>query len=72
MPKDYMVYEVCPHCENEIGLRWNVEELGFKAFCPICGKRLMLCDECFHRNGECIDDCDYDSETDTCRFNPKE
>ena len=29
----------------------------------------MLCDECQHPNGEFCDSCDYDSETDTCKFN---
>ena len=29
----------------------------------------MLCDECLHRTGELVDDCDYCSETDSCKFN---
>ena len=29
----------------------------------------MLCDACMHRTGECVDDCDYNSTTDTCKFN---
>ena len=37
------------------------------AFCPYCGKRLMLCDECRHSG---CGPCDYDSEADTCRHNP--
>lgn len=61
--------EVCPHCDREVELRWNINDDGFKAFCPHCGKRLMLCDACKHRSGEYHDDCDYCSETDTCRFN---
>lgn len=66
------VVELCPSCGTEIEMRWNVKTDGFKAFCPVCGNRLMLCDECMHRTGECHCDCDYDSETDSCRFNPKE
>ena len=64
------VVEVCPFCGSEIVMRWDVGSLGFKAFCPVCGNRLMLCDECLHRDGEFRDDCDYDSVTDSCRFNP--
>ena len=40
-----MVVEVCPHCENEIEMRWDTSTMGFRAFCPVCGNRLMLCDE---------------------------
>lgn len=66
----YTVVEWCPHCEHEVEMQWDVEQDGFKAYCPYCGKRLMLCDECQHReNGEYSGDCNYDSETDTCRFN---
>lgn len=66
-----LVTEVCPHCESEVTLGWDVEERGYKAFCPVCGGRLMLCDECQHRGpgGEYTGDCDYNAETDSCRFN---
>lgn len=67
MGDEYIVTEWCPSCENEIEMRWSVEEMGYKAFCPVCGNRLMLCDECQH--GENPPPCDYDRETDTCRFN---
>lgn len=65
------VVEPCPHCESEIGMEWDVKTQGYKATCPVCGKRLMLCDACQHRgeDGELLDDCDYDSKTDTCKFN---
>ena len=63
--RTFMVVEVCPHCMSEIEMRWNTDTQGFKAFCPVCGKRLMLCDECLHtRKG----DCDYDSTVDGCKF----
>ena len=65
--RTYIVTEYCPHCENEIEMRWNTDKFGYKAFCPVCGKRLMLCDECRHMDG--ISGCDYDNVTDTCRFN---
>ncbi len=66
MEGEYIVTEVCPNCENEIEMRWSVEEFGYKAFCPVCGNRLMLCDECQH--GEGVLPCDYDADTDSCRF----
>ena len=72
MERTYMVTEICPHCENEINMFWNTDEMGFKAFCPVCGERLMLCDECMHRTGELINDCDYCSKSDSCRFNRKD
>lgn len=67
------VTEFCSNCETEIEMKWDVETRGYKAFCPVCGERLMLCYECQRRgpDGEYTDDCDYDSETDTCKFNKK-
>ena len=72
--RTYIVTEFCPHCENEIEMRWDTDRLGYKAFCPVCGNRLMLCDECRHSgpDGRPIGSCDYDSRTDTCRFNRNE
>lgn len=64
--RTYTVTEFCPHCETEVSMRWNTDTQGFKAFCPSCGQRLMLCDECHQIGGG----CDYDSETDSCKFNP--
>ena len=67
-----MVVEVCPHCESEIEMRWSVMAMGYKAFCPVCGNRLMLCDECQHDgpDGEYTGRCDYCTETDSCKHNP--
>ena len=68
---DDYVCEYCSMCENEIELQWSTKRWGYKAFCPHCGTRLMLCDECQHRtDGSFLDDCDYDFETDSCRYNP--
>ena len=64
--RTYIVTEFCPHCESEIEMRWNTDTDGYQAFCPVCGNRLMLCDECHHTDGN--GGCDYDSATDTCRF----
>lgn len=67
--RTYTVVEVCPHCMSEIEMRWNTDAQGFKAFCPVCGKRLMLCDECLHTQGG---GCDYSHTTDRCKYNQSE
>jgi len=59
-----VVIEVCPHCSNEVEMRWNTKVSGLRAFCPFCGNRLMLCSEC---DGMIVG-CDYDSDSDTCKF----
>ena len=66
--RDGFEVEYCNTCECEIELRWDINRDGFQAFCPVCGSRLMLCDACTHRFGGCLDDCDYDSAADRCRF----
>lgn len=68
------VTEWCPHCESEIELVWDVGDRGYKAFCPVCGKRLMLCNECMHSgsDGEFVGKCDYSSTTDACQHNQVE
>lgn len=64
------VVEVCPNCESEVEMRWEPKQDGYKAFCPYCGGRLMLCDECLHAEGG--GDCDYCTATDTCKHNKGE
>ena len=77
-PTGYEV-EYCNNCEREIELRWDINLDGFQAICPVCGSRLMLCDACQHRKEDvseynpimgCVTqgDCDYCTETDSCRF----
>lgn len=61
------VTEWCPHCETEVTLQWDIAEDGYKAFCPYCGNRLMLCAYCPR-----VEQCDYDEETDSCYYNQKE
>lgn len=58
------VTEMCPHCDNEITLMWNLDN-GLKAYCPVCGNRLMLCSLC-ETHGF---DCDYNTIQDRCKFN---
>lgn len=62
--RTFVVTEPCPHCGHEIEMRWDTDTLGFQAFCPVCGQRLMLCDECRHTDSPML--CDYSSETDRC------
>ena len=70
--RTYIVTEVCPHCQSEIEMRWNTDIDGYKAFCPVCGNRLMLCDECLHSDDDYVGGCDYNTFTDSCKHNPKE
>lgn len=68
--RTYLVTEYCSHCESEVEMRWNTDTDGYKAFCPYCGKRLMLCNECQHdEDGNFKDNCDYCTETDSCKYN---
>lgn len=66
------VTEMCPNCDTEVEMVWDTEKFGYRAFCPHCGKRLMLCDECLHSGGVYDDNCDYCTKTDSCRFNRNE
>lgn len=43
-----IVVEWCSHCEEENELMWDTETQGWEIFCPNCGEKLMLCDECLH------------------------
>lgn len=55
----YKVYEMCPHCEEENELEWNVEIMGYVAECQNCGKKLLLCDECMHADDNEEMHCDW-------------
>ena len=58
----HIVVEVCPHCDAENEMVWDVSEKGYKSFCPSCGKTMMLCDECIHaedRLNENANHCDW-------------
>jgi len=61
------ITEWCSHCENEVTMEWDVEQDGYKAFCPFCGKMLMLCDECSHHSNN-SGNCKFDNEENTCRM----
>jgi len=63
-----VVAEVCANCESEIELRWDVKTMGYKAYCPVCGKTLMLCDACMHsgEDGAYTGYCDWERKTQSC------
>lgn len=65
------VTETCCQCGNKIEMRWDVDKMGYKAYCPVCGFTLMLCQECQHIVGNLpfTSDCDYDFCKNTCRHN---
>lgn len=52
MDKNYFeAVEVCPYCDKENAYpMWDVDVKGFVAICNHCGKEIMLCDECMHRD----------------------
>lgn len=55
----HMVTEVCPHCESENTLIWDVATMGYKAHCPVCGEEMMLCDECIHAEDGKNENCNH-------------
>lgn len=64
LPKTDEVTELCPHCDREVTLKWNVNKDGLKTFCPYCGKMLMLCAYCPATYNE--RPCDY--KDDSCFY----
>ena len=52
--------ENCPYCgEANIYPNWDVEEQGYVAVCQTCGKKILLCDECLHREDNPTMKCDW-------------
>ena len=49
------VTEMCPHCQNEVTVQWNVEKDGYELYCPYCGFPIMLCSMCDAREGKVCD-----------------
>lgn len=62
----YLVTECCPHCDTESTLMWSVEEHGYEIYCPVCGKKIMLCSMCGHHN-----DCGWTEEAG-CKMKKEE
>lgn len=63
--QQYEVVEVCPECGAENVMRWNVEKEGYVAYCPHCGSKMMLCDECIHSDKTLP--CDWSPSNGCCR-----
>lgn len=59
-----LVTELCPHCDRENTIEWDVDKEGLQAFCPGCGKRLMLCSMC-EDLGNCAS-CSWNEKTQSC------
>lgn len=49
------VTEMCPHCQNEVTVQWDVENDGYELYCPYCGFPIMLCSMCDARDGKVCD-----------------
>lgn len=62
--------EVCPHCDGEIVLQWNVEQDGYQIKCPYCGEKIMLCDACRHSDDNLNMICDWSEEYGCFRKQP--
>ena len=62
--------EICPHCDNEITIQWNVEKDGYQISCPYCGNKIMLCDACKHSDDNPDMCCDW-CEDYNCFRKPK-
>lgn len=55
--QQYEIVEVCPECGAENIMTWDVEKDGYVAYCPHCGSKMMLCDECLHADDAKV--CDW-------------
>lgn len=53
--KTTKVTEMCPHCQNEVTVQWDVENGGYELYCPYCGFPIMLCSMCDARDGKVCD-----------------
>ena len=58
------VVEICPHCDHENILQWDVEKDGYIIKCGECGREMFLCDECMHPDGEFCDRCNWQEFVD--------
>lgn len=55
--------EICPHCGEEVEINWCTKEDGYEIYCPYCGKKMLLCDECMHSPDNKTQNCDWCEET---------
>lgn len=57
--RTYRCTEMCPHCQREIELTWNTDTDGYIIYCPSCGRKIFLCDECQHSEDNLYRKCDW-------------
>lgn len=63
------VYEYCSECDSDADVEFDLNCGHLETVCPFCGEKLMLCSMCPVRDN--VGDCDWDRETDTCRYSKK-
>lgn len=67
--QQFEVCEICPECGAENIMTWDVEKEGYVAYCPHCGSKMMLCDECIHSDN--APTCDWNPHNGCCREREK-
>lgn len=40
------IEEPCSHCDELVNVDWNLTEHGYVMYCPYCGKKMYLCNQC--------------------------
>ena len=64
--------EICPECEAEVTINWDVEKDGYKVPCPECGTEMMLCDACTHSEDNPGAKCDWSKKDGCFRMHQRE
>ncbi len=57
--EDGYVVEWCDNCNTQVTMLWNPAADGLAAYCPFCGRELLLCDSCHFS-------CDMEYGTGVC------
>lgn len=50
MNKDNVIWEMCPHCDCEVELEWELKP----QVCPSCGKWICPCSMCEQCTKYCV------------------
>lgn len=40
------IEEVCSNCDELINTNWNIEKYGYIMYCPFCGTKMYICNQC--------------------------
>jgi hypothetical protein len=60
MEPNFEVVECCPHCGGEnVWENLDAVKCGYVATCQYCGKKIFLCDECYHADDNPYMKCDW-------------